>query len=49
MKYYLKFNSFIQENAFENIVCEMAAILSEPQCVNSLWPSDAIWPYKSLG
>ena len=23
----------IQENALENIVCEMAAILSRPQCV----------------
>ena len=26
---------FIQENAFENVACEMAAILSWPQCVNS--------------
>ena len=25
---------FIKENAFENIVCEMAAILSRSQCVN---------------
>ena len=25
---------FLQENAFENIICEMAAILWEPQCVN---------------
>ena len=25
-------NIFIQENAFENIVCEMASILSRPQC-----------------
>ena len=25
---------FIKENAFENVVCEMAAILSQPQCVN---------------
>ena len=25
---------FIQENAFENIVCEIAASLSRPQCVN---------------
>ena len=24
---------FIQENAFENVICEMAAILSQPQCV----------------
>ena len=28
-------NIFIQENAFENIVCEMVSILSRPQCVNS--------------
>ena len=26
---------FIQENAFEGVVCEMASILSRPQCVNS--------------
>ena len=26
-------NSFIQENAFESIVCEVAAVLSRPQCV----------------
>ena len=25
---------FIQENAFENVVCEMAAIFSRPQCVS---------------
>ena len=35
MKYHLNSNVFIQENAFENIVCEMAAILSRPQCVNT--------------
>ena len=29
-------NIFIQENAFEKVVCEMAAILSRPQCVNPL-------------
>ena len=27
---------FIQENAPENVVCEMASILSRPQCVNDL-------------
>ena len=27
-------NIFIQENAFESVVCEEAAILSRPQCVN---------------
>ena len=29
-------NIFIQVNAFENVVCEKAAILSRPQCVNEL-------------
>ena len=29
---------FIQENAFENVVWEMSAILSQPQCVNTLRP-----------
>ena len=24
---------FIQENSFENVVCEISAILSRPQCV----------------
>ena len=28
------YDIFIQENVFEAIVCEMAAILSRPQCVN---------------
>ena len=34
----LKRNSyiFIQENSFENVVWKMAAILSQPQCVNQL-------------
>ena len=27
---------FIQENAFENVICKMAAILSRPYCVNSV-------------
>ena len=27
-------NIFIHENAFESIVCELATILSRPQCVN---------------
>ena len=36
MQWNLKLNSyiFIQENAFENAVCEMAIILSRPQCVD---------------
>ena len=31
-------NIFIQEKAIENVVCEMAYILSRPQCVNSGGP-----------
>ena len=30
-------NIFIQENAFEDVVCEMGAILSRPQCVKLQW------------
>ena len=41
-------NIFIQENAFENFVCEMASIWSLPQCVNSLCPSDGLWCHISL-
>ena len=29
-------NIFIQENAFENVVCKMVAIFSRPQCVNHI-------------
>ena len=32
LNFYRNSNIFIQENAFENIACEMAAILSRPQC-----------------
>ena len=28
---------FIQENSFENVVWEVATILSRPQCVNRMW------------
>ena len=32
---------FIQENALEDVVCEMASILSLPQCVKKAeWHSD---------
>ena len=39
LQWNLKRNSyiFIQENAFENLVCEMAAILSRPQCIKASW------------
>ena len=33
---------FIDENAFENVACEMMAILSGPQCVNYI-SEDRIW------
>ena len=38
-------NSYIsiQENAFENIVCEMAAILSRPQWVKAVEGDRQIW------
>ena len=36
-------NIFIQENAFESVVCETAAILSLPQCVNAIYISWYIW------
>ena len=39
--------TFSQENAIENVVCKMLAILFRPQCVNSLWPSDTIWRQRS--
>ena len=32
---------FIQENAIQNVVCEMTSILSRPHCVNSAVPSSA--------
>ena len=37
LQWNLKRNSciFIQENAFQNVVCEMASILCRPQCVNA--------------
>ena len=36
-----KSNIFIQQNAFEDVFCEMAVILSRSQCVNNWWSSDA--------
>ena len=37
---------FIQENACENVVCEMAAILSQPQCVKQSGKPLEIHPDK---
>ena len=28
---------FIRENAFKDVICKMAAILSRPQCIKSAW------------
>ena len=38
LKWNLQWNSyiFIEENAVENVVCEMVATLSQPQCVNKV-------------
>ena len=33
---------FIQENAFEGVVCETADILSRPQCVNPVCPASIV-------
>ena len=38
---------FIHDNVFEHSVCEMAAILSQPQCVNSLRQNDAYMSRQS--
>ena len=41
LQWNLKRNSriFIQENAFEKVVCEITPILSRPRYINSSWPS----------
>ena len=38
---------FIQENPFENVVWKMVAILSRPQCVNSLATGDGFQHHES--
>ena len=41
---------FIQENAFENVVWKMAAILSQPQCVKQKkgHEDDVLWVISAL-
>ena len=39
MKYYLEFKSFVQENALENKVFEMSAILSQRKSITNVRPS----------
>ena len=41
-------NIFIEENAFEGVVCETAAILSRPQCVNDKNDTDLTCKHDSL-
>ena len=36
LKFSTEFSIFIQENAFENVVCEMASILSRLQCAKTV-------------
>ena len=42
---------FIQENAFENVVCELASILSLPQCVKNedLLHQCELWSVDNIG
>ena len=41
MKYDFEIQKFsLKKNAFENIVCEMATLLSQPQCVQQLVQSN---------
>ena len=42
--FYRNSNIFIQENGLECVVCEMAAILSRPQCVNWSLPTATYMP-----
>ena len=37
MKFYFKLKNFVPENAYENAVCEMAAILSRPNVFVALF------------
>ena len=46
MKFKSNFNIFIQVNAFENVVWEMAAIFSRGRWVYSLWPDHTAWRHR---
>ena len=35
--------SFTKMHAFENVICEMAAILSHPQCVKTIYVQSVYW------
>ena len=51
LQWNLKWNLYIpiQANVFEYVICEMAVILSWPQCVNSLRPDDEYLCFWALG
>ena len=34
---WIEIKNLLEQNAFQNVVYEMAAILSQPQCVNTIW------------
>ena len=40
------FNIFIEENAFESVVCEMVATLSRPKCVKGQEMSRVMLAYQ---
>ena len=44
VKFYRYSNIFIQENAFKNVVCEMAPISSRPQCDNP----ERCWQFRPV-
>ena len=43
----IKILTFFSRNTLESVVCEMVAILSGPQCVNTLWHSNVTWHHRS--
>ena len=44
VKCWLEFKIIFHDNALENVVCEMASILSRPQCVNMCCRLEAMLP-----
>ena len=47
MKSESEFIIFIQENAFENVICQSSSHFVRGRWVNSLWPCDIIWRPRS--
>ena len=44
----MKFQSKVKHKTLENVVCEMSAILSRPQCVNVLEDSNGCNTYLQI-